>query len=119
MSMRVQGEGTAQTEPSSLGASESTAPWGISFHEISGYVTSTHPGAKLRKLSKIQKYSPKFMLLSKGMTCSVDIIPTLIRLKFEDHDLLLLKDVRDELYQSVLMGLGAPFSEFLNLGRVG
>ena len=42
------------------------------------------------------------------MMCSVDIIPALIRLKFEDHDLLLLKDVKDEPYESVLMGHGAP-----------
>ena len=38
----------------------------------------------------------------------VNIIPILIRLKLEDHDLLLLKYVRDEPYESVPMGLGAP-----------
>ena len=42
------------------------------------------------------------------MTCSVDIIPALIRLKFEDHDLLLLKDVQDEPYESVPMVPSAP-----------
>ena len=47
---------------------------------------------------KNQKYLPKLSLLLEGMTCSVNIIPTLIRLKFEDYDLLLLKDVWDEPY---------------------
>ena len=37
------------------------------------------------------------------MTCLVDIIPTLVKMKYEYHDFLLLKDVTDELYQSVLM----------------
>ena len=40
------------------------------------------------------------------MKCSVDIIPALIRLKFDDHDLLLLKDVRDEPYESVTIAAG-------------
>ena len=35
------------------------------------------------------------------MTCSVDIIPALIRLKFNDNDLLLLKYVWDKAYESV------------------
>ena len=42
------------------------------------------------------------------MTCSVDIIPTLIHLKFEYHDFLLLKNLGDELYESVLMDPSAP-----------
>ena len=61
------------------------------------------------------------------MTCSVDIIPALIKLKFEDHDLLLLKDVWDEPYKSVLTVLGAPIqripqpwaSELDNSGLLG
>ena len=57
---------------------------------------------------KNQKYPPKFSSLLEGMTCSVDIIPALIRLKFEDHDLLLLKDVWDEPYELVLIVLGTP-----------
>ena len=57
---------------------------------------------------KSQKYPPKLSPLPEGMTCSVDIIPTLIRLKFEDHELLLLKDVWDEPYESVPMVPGAP-----------
>ena len=32
----------------------------------------------------------------------------MIRLKFDNHDLLLLKDVRDEPYESISMGPGAP-----------
>ena len=42
------------------------------------------------------------------MTCSVDIIPALIRLKFDDHELFLLKDVWDETYDSVMISLGGP-----------
>ena len=67
-----------------------------------------HPRAKLRQPSKNQKYPPKLPPLPKGMKCSVDIIPALISLKFEYHDLLLLKYVRDEPYESISMGPGAP-----------
>ena len=74
-------------------------PQGVSAHEILGYVTPMHPGAKLRQLSKNQKYPPKLSPLPEGMKCSVDIIPMLIRLKFEDHDLLLLKEVRNDPYE--------------------
>ena len=52
---------------------------------------------------KNQKYPPKLPPLPKGMTCSVDIIPSLMKLNFEYHDLLLLKNVWDETYESVLM----------------
>ena len=42
------------------------------------------------------------------MTCTMDIIPALIKVKYEDHDLLLLKDVADEPYVSLPSVLGAP-----------
>ena len=42
------------------------------------------------------------------MKCSVDIILVLIRLKFDDHDLLLLKDVQDDPYESVTTAIGGP-----------
>ena len=74
------------------------------------------PRAKPRQSTKNQKYLPKLSLLLEGMTCSVNIIPTLIRLKFEDYDLLLLKDVWDEPYESVLTGLVHQFRGFLNHG---
>ena len=57
---------------------------------------------------KNQKYPPNFPALPKKMTCSVDIIPALIRIKFDDHDLLLLKDVQDEPYESIHMTHGGP-----------
>ena len=47
------------------------------------------------------------------MTCSVDIIPALIKLKFEDHDLLFLKYVQDEPYELVPMGPSAPIQRIL------
>ena len=105
---RVQGEGTAQTRPSRLGDVESVVPRGVSIHDILGYVTPMHPGAKPRQLSKSQNYPPKLLSLPKGMKCSVDIIPALIRLKFEDYDLLFLKYVRDEPYELISMRHGAP-----------
>ena len=46
--------------------------------------------------------------MPEGTTCLVDIIPALIRLKFKDHDLLLLKYVWDETYESVPTVPGAP-----------
>ena len=107
-STRVQGEGIAQTRPSRLGGVESVAPQGVSVHEILGYVTPTCPRAKLRYLPRNQKYPPKFPPLPEGMKCSVDIIPALIMLKFYNHDLLLLRDVRDDPYESVPTGPGAP-----------
>ena len=41
------------------------------------------------------------------MTFLVDIIPALIKLKFEDHDFLLLKYVQDEPYELIPTGSGA------------
>ena len=62
---------------------------------------------------KNQKYPPKLTVLPKGMTCSVDIIHALIRLKFDDHDLILLKYVRDEPYESIHMTPGGPIQRIL------
>ena len=81
---------------------------GISTHDILGYVAPTRLGAKMRKPMKNQKYPPKLSTLPEGMTCSVDIIPALINLNFQDHDLLLLKDVQDDPYESVLTVPSAP-----------
>ena len=81
---------------------------GIFVHDIFWHVAPKCLGVKLRKPSKSQKYPPKLPSLTEGMTCLVDIIPALIRLKIEDHDLLLLRDVRDEPYDSIPMGPGAP-----------
>ena len=47
------------------------------------------------------------------MTCSVNIIPVLIRIKFKDHDLLLLKYVWDEPYESIPMAPGASIQQIL------
>ena len=60
---------------------------------------------------KSQKYPSKLPPLPERMTCSVDIILALIRLKFEDHDLLLLKDVWDEPYESVSKVPDAPIQQ--------
>ena len=66
---------------------------------------------KLRNPSRNKKYPPKLPPLLEGMKCSVDIIPALIRLKFEDHDLLFLKYVRDDPYESILTGPGASIRQ--------
>ena len=47
------------------------------------------------------------------MTCSVDIIPTLITLKFDDHDLLLLKYVQDKPYESISTMPSGPIQRIL------
>ena len=91
--MKVCGEGTAQTAPSSSEFFESVSPRGVSMNDILGYVAPMCLGAKPRQMSNNQKYPPKLSALPKGMTCSVDIIPALIRLKFDDYDLLFLKYV--------------------------
>ena len=41
--------------------------------------------------------------LPEGMQCTMDIIPTLVKMKFEDHDLFLLKNAIDEPYESLLL----------------
>ena len=92
-STKVHREGTTQTGPSSSGAVESAAPRGVLVNDILGYVTPTHPGSKPRQMSKNPKYPPKLPALPEGMTCSVDIIPALIRLNFNEHDLVFLKYV--------------------------
>ena len=48
------------------------------------------------------------------MTCSIDIILLLRRLKFDNHELLLFKDVRDEPYESVMTAPGGPVQRILN-----
>ena len=106
--VRMRGEGTSQTGPSILAAVEFAAPRGVLVNDILGYVSPTHLGAKPRKMSKSQKYPPKLLVLPEGMTCSVDIIPALIRLKFDNHKLLLLKYVQDEPYESIHMAYGDP-----------
>ena len=78
------------------------------MNDILVYVPPTCPGTKPWKLSKNQKYPPKLPPLLEGMKCSVYIIPALIRLKFEYHDLHLLKDVRDDPYESIPMVPGGP-----------
>ena len=78
-------------------------PRGVYVNDILGYVTPMHPGVKPRQPTKSHKYPPKFLPLSKGMNFLVDIIHALIKLKFEYHDLLLLKDVLDDPYELVLM----------------
>ena len=51
-SARVQGEGTAQTRSSSLGAIESMVPRGVFVNDILGYVSPTGLGVKPRKPTK-------------------------------------------------------------------
>ena len=40
------------------------------------------------------------MSLPKGMVCSKDIVPALVQMKYNDHDLLMLEDVANEPYVS-------------------
>ena len=47
------------------------------------------------------------------MMCSVDIIPALIKLKFDDHDLLLLKYVRDDPYEYFHTAPGVPIQRII------
>ena len=47
------------------------------------------------------------------MTCLFGIIPALIRLKFNDHDLFLLKYVRDKPNESIHIVPGGPIQQIL------
>ena len=79
-------------------------PRGVYINDIPRYVAPMQG----RNLTKNQRYTPKLSPLPEGMTCLVDIIPALVKMKYEDHDLLLLKDVADEPYQSVPTVSGVP-----------
>ena len=102
---REQGE---ETGPSSLCVVKSAAPKGISINDIPRYVDPTWPGVKPRKLTKNQRYPPKLPPLPEGMIFLGDIISALTKMKYEDHDFLLLKDVTDEPYQLVPTIPSAP-----------
>ena len=71
-------------------------PRGVSINDIPGYVALTWLGAKPRKLTKNQRYPPNLLSLPEGMTCLMDIIAALVKMTYEDHDLLLLKDITEE-----------------------
>ena len=53
------------------------------------------------------------------MTCSVDIIPALIRLNFDNHKLLLLKYVQDEPYESIHMTPGGSIQRIPKPWAIG
>ena len=101
---RVQWE---ETRPSSSGVVESTVPRGVSINDIPGYAAPMQPRAKPRNLTENKSYPLKLSLLPEGMTFLGDIISSLTKMKYEDHDLLLLKGVTNEPYQSVPMIPGA------------
>ena len=48
------------------------------------------------------------------MTCTVDIIPDLVKIKYEYHDLLLLKDVANDPYESLPLVPCAPIEHILH-----
>ena len=98
MTTREQGEDTTKTEPSGSGDVKSMALRGISINDIPRYVSPTQLGEKLRKLTKNEWYLLKLFSLPEGMTFLVDIITALVNMRYEDHDLLLLKDVSEEPY---------------------
>ena len=83
----------------------------VFINDIPGYVAPTQPGVKPRKLTKNHRYPPKLPPLLEGMTCPVDIIPALVKMKYEYHDLLLLKDVSEKTYQLLQMVPSTPIQQ--------
>ena len=46
--------------------------------------------------------------LLQGMVCTTNIVLALMKMKYKDHDLLLLRDVVNELYDSLPSITGRP-----------
>ena len=92
-SARAQEEVVAQSGPSTLGAMESSARIGVSIADIPGYVPPTRPVANPRKMTKNQKYPMKMPTIPQGMACTMDIVPALMGMKYDDHDMLAYTEI--------------------------
>ena len=47
------------------------------------------------------------------MTCTIDIVPALIKMKYEDHDFLLWKGIVDDPYKSLPLITRDPIEHIL------
>ena len=54
------------------------------------------------------------LAIAQGMVCTSDIVPALMQLKFEDHNLLALGDVMKETYSPIVSIEGVPIELILD-----
>ena len=82
--------------PLNSGVVESSSHAGLSTADIPGYVPPCHPNAKPMAVSKNQKDSVKLPGILQGMICTSHIVPSLIRMKYEDNDMLVSVEIIKE-----------------------
>ena len=80
---------------------------------ILGYVPPSRPGAQAKKPTKNQRYHIWMSGVPHGIVCTSDIVPALMQMKYEYHDLLALEDVTKESYLSVVSVEGALIDHIL------
>ena len=77
---------------------DSTVRVGVSIKDIPSYIPPSQPDARSRKPTKNQRYQISMPSIPQGKVCTFDIVPTLMQLRYEDHDLLSLEDVTKDPY---------------------
>ena len=66
---------------------------------------------------KNQEYQVKIPAIPQGMVCTVDIVPMLMHMKYEDHDMLVLKEITVDPYVwMVVVEGGSIVCIFVGLG---
>ena len=84
--------------PSSPRVVESIAREGVSIKDIPIYIPPSWHGAQAKNPTKNQRYHIRILEIPQGMVCTSDIVHTLMQLRYEEHNLLELEDVKKELY---------------------
>ena len=80
---------------------------GVSIKDILGYIPPSHPGVQDKKPKKNQRYQIRISMIPQGMVCTSDIVPALMKIEYEYHDLLAFKDVMKEPYLPIVSIEGA------------
>jgi len=98
MSVRAGEEVPTQMGPLSLGVLESASHTRVSVMDILGYISPKRPDANPRNRPKNQKYQVRMSVIPQGMVCATDTVLSLMRKKYEDHELISLEDVMKDPY---------------------
>ena len=103
---------------------ESSSHVGVSVANIPAYVPPTRPIANPRKMTKNQKYPVKMPTIPQVMACTTDIVPVLMGMKYDDHDMLASTEITKGPYVPMVAVGGGPILLIpqdwaRNLDRVG
>ena len=82
----------------------------MSVKDIPEYIPPSQPSAKPKNPTKNQKYRVRMSAIPQGMVCTFGIMSTLIKMKYDDRDLLVLEDVMSEPYASMVAIRGGPIA---------